>query len=32
MRETAEHIPCDIKAGAGKSLHTPIKSGERNIV
>lgn len=30
MREAAaEHIPCDVKAGAGKSMHTPVKSGER---
>lgn len=29
MREKlSEQIPCDVKAGRGKSLHTPIPEGK----
>ena len=29
MSEYEEMIPCDVRAGSGRSLHTPVKPGEK---
>lgn len=30
MRPMAEYIPCDVGAGSGKSLHSPVKCEKRD--